>query len=163
LWLANNRVTSLLQRWFTKATKLACFKEDETTWVSDAAKSVPKLLEPLARTAAKMWLTKKNYKDIEYLHKSEFQVWFLKGYRTLSDRGHIAEDLANWIPARDLNFFSMTASEIEELAEWADLEKTTHWYTGVGWILYEAGSKYSARAQEMLTKAIEMVSFTPSY
>lgn len=157
LWLANNRATSMLQRWFTKAAGLACFEEDETTWMLEAASSVPKLLEPLAVTAAKMWLTKKSYKDVAYLDKCPFQVWFLKGYRALDERGHIAENLANWIASRDLNFDRIQPSEIEELAEWANLEKTTHWYTGVGWILHEGPCTHSARAQEMLAKAIEMV------
>ncbi|KAI0879066.1 hypothetical protein GGS24DRAFT_486796 [Hypoxylon argillaceum] len=156
LWLANNRATSMLQRWFTKAAGLACFEEDETTWMLEAASSVPKLLEPLAVTAAKMWLTKKSYKDVAYLDKCPFQVWFLKGYRALDERGHIAENLANWIASRDLNFDRIQPSEIEELAEWANLEKTTHWYTGGGWILHEGPCTHSARAQEMLAKAIEM-------
>ncbi|KAI1133340.1 hypothetical protein F5Y10DRAFT_274250 [Nemania abortiva] len=156
LWLANNRVTSLLQRWFGKAALLECFKEDEREWMSEAASSIPKLLEPLAITAAKMWLTKKSYKDIAYLDKSEFQVWFLKGYRTLDERGRIAENLTNWIPARDLHFYRLQAAEIEGLAEWANLEKTTHWYTGVGWIVYQSPSINSGRAQQLLAKAIEL-------
>ncbi|KAJ8115755.1 hypothetical protein ONZ43_g4594 [Nemania bipapillata] len=155
LWLGNNRTTSMLQRWFKKASTFACF-EDEAIWMSEAATSVPKLLEPLAMTAARMWLVKKSYRDVAYLDKSEFQVWFLKGYRSLDDSGHIAENLANWIQARDLHFYETPPSEIEELAEWANLEKTTHWYTGVGWILHEGPPDCSARAQELLAKAIEM-------
>ncbi|KAI0424360.1 hypothetical protein F5Y09DRAFT_324588 [Xylaria sp. FL1042] len=156
LWLADNRTTSLLQRWFAKAATLSSFEEDEKAWMTAAASSVPKLLEPLAMTAAKMWLTKRSYKDAAYLDKSEFQVWFLKGYRALDERGHIPDKLVNWIYARDLDFSSLQAAEIEDLAEWADLEKTTHWYTGVGWILYELPSTNSARAQELLAKAIDM-------
>ncbi|KAI1429139.1 hypothetical protein F5Y12DRAFT_728265 [Xylaria sp. FL1777] len=156
LWLADNRTTSLLQRWFAKAATLGSFEEDEKTWMAAAASSVPKLLEPLAMTAAKMWLTKKSYKDAAYLDKSEFQVWFLRGYRALDERGHIPDNLASWIYARDLNFYSLEAADIEELAEWANLEKTTHWYTGLGWILYEGPSTNSERAQELLAKAIDM-------
>ncbi|KAI0100201.1 hypothetical protein GGR51DRAFT_551683 [Nemania sp. FL0031] len=156
LWLANNRTTSLLQRWFAKGAMLECFQEDERTWMAKAASSVPQLLEPLAMAAAKIWLTKKSYKDLAYLDKSEFQVWFLKGYRALDERGHIAENLANWIHARDLTFWRMQADEIEDLAEWANLEKTTHWYTGVGWIIHEGPRTCSARAQELLAKAIDL-------
>lgn len=157
LWLGNNRTTSLLQRWFTKGSALECFEADEREWMSEAASSVPKLLEPLAMMAAKMWLTKKSYKDPAYLDKSEFQVWFIKGYRSLDERGHISEDLANWIYTRDLHFFGMEPSEIESLAEWAGFEKTTHWYTGVGWIVQEGPSSNSTRVRELLEKAIEMV------
>ncbi|TGJ88629.1 hypothetical protein E0Z10_g27 [Xylaria hypoxylon] len=156
LWLADNKTTSVLQRWFTKAATLGSFEEDESRWMLEAASSVPKLLEPLAMTAATSWLTKSSYNDSAYLDKSEFKVWFLKGYRALDEHGHISENLANWIYARDAHFFGMEATEIEDLAEWANLEKTTHWYTGVGWILYEGPSTNSARAQELLTKAIEM-------
>ncbi|KAI1274586.1 hypothetical protein F5Y07DRAFT_211773 [Xylaria sp. FL0933] len=156
LWLADNRTTSLLQRWFAKVAMLGSWEEDEKAWMAAAASSVPKLLEPLAKTAAKMWLTKRSYKDAAYLDKSEFQVWFIKGYRALDERGNIPDKLANWIYARDLDFSSLDAAEIEELAEWADLEKTTHWYTGVGWILYELPTINSARAQELLAKAIDM-------
>ncbi|KAI1302033.1 hypothetical protein F5Y03DRAFT_362543 [Xylaria venustula] len=157
LWLADNRTTSMLQRWFAKATTLGeSLEEDERTWMAAAANSVPKLLEPLAMTAAKMWLTKKSYKDAAYLDKSEFNVWFLKGYRALDERGHVPDKLVNWIHARDLHFYDFQAAEIEDLAEWAKLEKTTHWYTGVGWILYELPSENSARARELLAKAIDM-------
>ncbi|KAJ8130790.1 hypothetical protein O1611_g2838 [Lasiodiplodia mahajangana] len=156
LWLASNRTTTMLQRWFAKGAILERFQEDERTWMAKAASSVPQLLEPLAMTAAKIWLTKKSYRDIAYLDKSEFQVWFLQGYRALDERGYIAENLANWIYARDLSFWRMQAAEIEDLAEWANLEKTTHWYTGVGWIVHEASRTSSARAQELLAKAIDM-------
>ncbi|KAJ3559868.1 hypothetical protein NPX13_g9478 [Xylaria arbuscula] len=156
LWLADNRTTSLLQRWFSKAATLDSFSEDEKTWMADASSSVPKLLEPLAMTAAKIWLTKESYKDVAYLDKSEFQVWFLKGYRALDERGHLPNDLSHWLYARDADFSKLSAREVEDLAEWANLEKTTHWYTGVGWILFELDSENSARAQEILTKAIEM-------
>lgn len=125
--------------------------------MADAASSVPKLLEPLAITAAKIWLTKESYRDVAYLDKSEFQVWFLKGYRALDERGHVPDDLAHWIYARDLDFSKLSAREVEDLAEWANLEKTTHWYTGVGWTLHQLNSENSARAQEMLAKAIDMV------
>ncbi|KAI0502831.1 hypothetical protein F5B22DRAFT_652677 [Xylaria bambusicola] len=156
VWLADNRTTSLLQRWFSKAATLESLSEDEKSWMADAATSVLKLLEPLAMTAAKIWLTKESYKDDAYLDKSEFQVWFLKGYRALDEFGHLPDNLAHWIYARDLDFSTMSASEVEDLAEWAGLEKTTHWYTGVGWTLYQLPSENSARAQEFLAKAIEM-------
>ncbi|KAI1169761.1 hypothetical protein F4777DRAFT_169868 [Nemania sp. FL0916] len=158
LWLGNNHTTSLLQRWFAKASTLSgCFTISEATeWALAAASSVPHLLEPLAKTAAKMWLTKKSYRDEAYLDKSEFQVWFLKGYRSLDEKGIIAEELANWIYARDGDFYGLSVQEIEDLAEWAGLERTTHWYAGLGWILYEGPKENSKRAQELLGKAIEM-------
>lgn len=125
----------------------------------DVSVSVPKLLEPLAAIAAKIWLTKKGWGDEGYFDKSEFQVWFLKGYRSLDEQGHISEDLSNWIWSRDGHFRSMSADDIEDLAEWAQLHKTTHWYTGLGWILWE-GNKVE-RAQYVLGQAIELVSHTP--
>jgi hypothetical protein len=133
---------------------------DEAAWMKEASGSVPKLLEPLALTAAKMWLIKRSYQDDAYLDKSEFQVWFIKGYRGLDEKGHISEELSNWISARDLGFWDFSAAEIEDLAEWAGLEKTTHWYTGVGWIAWEASELQ--RAGELLEKAIEMVSLSPT-
>lgn len=125
----------------------------------DVSASVSKLLEPLAMTAAKIWLTKKGWGDAAYLDKSEFQVWFLKGYRSLDEQGNISEQLSNWIWARDSQFGSISADEIEDLAEWAQLPKTTHWYTGLGWILWEASE--TARAQNVLAQAIELVRHIP--
>lgn len=137
------------------------FTDEQAMWMNEATGSVRKLLEPLARTAAKIWLVKKNYQDKAYLEKSEFQVWFIKGYQALDDRGDISEELSSWIYARDLCFFQLSAAEIESLAEWAELDKTTHWYTGVGWILFEAGA--NVRARELLEKAIAMVCFRPAW
>ncbi|GAW25703.1 putative nacht and tpr domain protein [Rosellinia necatrix] len=156
LWLADNQTTSQLQKWFTKGATLGCFKTDAREWMSEAAGFVPRLLEPLAMTAAKMWLTKESYKDLAYLDKSEFKVWFIKGYRSLDVYGYISDDFTDWIYCRDSGFFRLQATEIEGLAEWAGLGKTTHWYTGVGWILQEGPSSNSVRAQELLLKAIEM-------
>lgn len=160
LWLSNNRTTSVLQRWFSKADKKDCFDHDEIAWMKGASKSVRKLLEPLAMTTAKMWLTKTSYGDLAYLDKSEFQVWFLKGYQALDNDGHTTEALSSWIHARDLRFNTLPASEIEALAEGTGLEKTTHWYTGVGWIVgIEARGEKGARSRELMAKAIEMVIF----
>lgn len=127
--------------------------------MGEAATSVKKLLEPLATTAAKIWLTKKSYIDDSCLSKSQFHVWFIKGYRALNDQGQMPEELSSWIYSRDGSFENISAAEIEDLAEWAGIQKTTHWYTGVGWILYE-GLK-SARARELLAKAIEMACVYP--
>lgn len=155
LWLANNHTTSVLQKWFASAEGLDSFTEEQTAWMKEAAGSVRKLLEPLARTASRIWLVKKSYQDQAYLDKSEFQVWFLKGYQALDDHGVISKELSTWIHARDFRFWDLSVAEIEGLAEWAELEKTTHWYTGVGWILFEANE--FARARELLEKAIELV------
>ena len=159
LWLGNNRKTVLLQKWLGVAAEFSGLNPDQKAWASLASESVVELLKPLAMTAARNWLTKKSYEDpayAAYYDKSVFQVWFLKGYRALDDAGNISEDLANFNESRDLNLSKMTAGEIEDLAEWACLEETTHWYTGVGWILYEAG-KFE-RALEVLGKAVELVS-----
>lgn len=125
------------------------------TWMRTASASVPELLRPLAVTAAKIWLVKKGWGDAAYLDKSEFQVWFLKGYRCMDERGNLSENLSNWISARDGDVRSISADEIEDLANWAQLPKTSHWYTGLGWILWEAS--YTDRAQHVLGQAIEMV------
>lgn len=129
--------------------------EVEKTWMRDASVSVPVLLKPLAMVAGKLWLTKKGWGDEAYFDKSQFQVWFLKGYRSLDEHGKISDDLSNWICARDCDFASMSADEIEDLAGWTQLPKTTHWYTGLGWILYEADE--AERAQHVLGQAIELV------
>ncbi|KAK2603101.1 hypothetical protein N8I77_009583 [Diaporthe amygdali] len=154
LWLANKRTTSLLQRWFAMADSLQGISPIKRSWMRDVSASKSKLLEPLAMTAAKIWLTKKGWGDAAYLDKSEFQVWFLKGYRSLDEQDNISEQLSNWIWARDSQFGSISADEIEGLAEWAQLPKTTHWYTGLGWILWEASE--TARAQNVLAQAIEL-------
>lgn len=125
----------------------------------DASVSVPKLLRPLAVVAGKLWLTKTGYGDDAYLDKSEFQVWFLKGYRSLDEQGNISEELSNWIWARDGHFRSMSADEIEDLATWTELPKTTHWYTGLGWILWEGN--HEERARYVLNQAIELVGHMP--
>lgn len=125
----------------------------------DASASVPELLRPLAVTAAKIWLTKKGWGDTAYLDKSEFQVWFLKGYKSMDEQGNLSENLSNWICARDVHFRSITADEIEDLANWTQLPKTTHWYTGLGWILWEAS--HVSRAQHFLSQAIELVCHIP--
>lgn len=121
----------------------------------DASTSVPQLLNPLAVTASKTWLTKKGWGDPAYLDKSEFQVWFLIGYRSLDEQGNISQQLSNWKSARDGHFRSISADEIEELANWAQLPKTAHWYTGLGWILFEMPDKM--RAQHFLGQAIQTV------
>ena len=125
----------------------------------DASASVPELLKPLAVAAGKLWLTKKGYGDEAYLDKSEFEVWFLKGYRSLDEQGNISEQLSNFIWARDGHFRSMSADEIEELAVWTGLPKTTHWHTGLGWILWEASEE--ERARYFLNQAIELVRHIP--
>lgn len=153
--MANNRTTSLVQRWFAIADSLQGISEVEKIWMRDASVSVPELLKPLAMMAGKLWLTKEGWGDEAYFDKSEFQVWFLKGYRSMDEHGKISEDLSNWIWARDGDFASMSADEIEDLAEWTQLPKTTHWYTGLGWILCEANE--AERAQHVLGQAIELV------
>ncbi|KAI9713573.1 MAG: hypothetical protein M1820_000955 [Bogoriella megaspora] len=153
LWLGNRRKTSVIQKWLGMAGNLK-IDSAKKSWASLASTSFIAMLKPLAMTAAKIWLTKKGYDDDAYTDKSEFLVWFLKGYRSLSDTGEMPEPLANFNYSRDLSFYDFSAAEIEDLAEWAGLEKTTHWYTGVGWILYEACE--TDRALEILGKAIEM-------
>lgn len=153
--MANNGTTSLIQRWFAMADSLQGITEFEKNWMRHASVSVPELLKPLAMMAGKIWLTKNGWGDEAYFDKSEFQVWFLKGYRSLDEHGKISENLSNWIWARDGDFPSMSAVEIEGLAGWTQLPKTTHWYTGLGWILYEANK--SERAQHVLGQAIELV------
>lgn len=128
------------------------------SWMRDASESVPLLLRPLAVTAAKLWLTKKGWGDTAYLDKSEFQIWFLKGYRAMNEQGKLPEEFSSWNWDRDGNFESMTADEIEDLAEWAQLPKTTHWYTGVGWTLSQTWE--SERAQYILGLAIDTVFLT---
>ena len=159
LWLGNNRKTALLQDWLSMAANFDGLNPDQKAWASLASESVVELLKPLAMTAARNWLTKNDYEDrayAAYYDKSVFQVWFLNGYRALDDAGKISEEIANFNESRDLNLSNLTAARIENLAEWAGLEKTTHWYTGVGWILYEAG-KYE-RALEVLGEAVALVS-----
>ena len=121
-----------------------------------ASESARTLVAPLARTAAKMWLTKSGFDDMAYLDKSEFQVWFLKAYMALGEDWSVPDDISNFIWAWNGSFYDMSSVDILPLAEWAQLEKTTHWYTGVGWILWEASEVDSAL--EMLEKAIELVS-----
>lgn len=106
-------------------------------------------------TAAKLWLTEKDYYDDACTYRSEFQVWFLWGYRYLNDIGEISEKFIHYIDG-DFKFRGFTAAAIEDLAERAHLDKTTHWYTGVGWILYRANK--TERAIELLEKAIDLVS-----
>lgn len=129
--------------------------EIEKAWMHDASVSVPELLKPLAMVAGKLWLAKEGWGDEAYFDKSAFQVWFLKGYRSLDEHGKTSEDLSNWIWARDGHFLSMSADEIEDLAGWTQLPKSTHWYTSLGWILYEANE--AERAQHVLGQAIELV------
>lgn len=121
----------------------------------NASASVPELLKPLAVTASKIWLTKKGWGDTGYLDKSEFQVWFLKGYKALDEQGNTSQQFSNWKYARDSNLRSLGGDEIEDLANWSQLPKTTHWYTGLGWILWEASE--TERAQYFLGQAIELV------
>ena len=116
------------------------------------------LLQPLAKTAATLWLTKSGYDDRAYTDKSEFQVWFLKGYLALDVDGKVPDYLRNltWATWSKNVFYKLTSQELEAMAEWAELEKTTHWFTGVGWILWEL--EETDRALELLTKAISLVS-----
>ena len=149
-----------MQSWLALHGPQDCSTESEhLKWISSARKDVAVLLKPLAITAAKLWLTKEGYADEDYLDKSEFQVWFLRGYMDMADNGKISDDLSNFNSSRDFHFGDFEPSLIEGLAEWASLEKSTHWYTGVGWILYEAG--YHGRALEFLGKAVSLVSFSP--
>jgi hypothetical protein len=157
LWFSSDRIIKLIQQWFTQAQKASSLNLAEIAWMTAASESAQDLLKPLATTAAKMWLTKSGYDSDAYRDKSEFQVWFLKGYLALCTDGKLPDNLINFVWARDGNFYGMTGEEIESMAEWAGLEKTTHWYTGVGWILYELGE--TDRALELLAKAIELVSF----
>ncbi|KAH6880828.1 hypothetical protein B0T10DRAFT_565559 [Thelonectria olida] len=119
------------ERWFSSAAKLGGCSNKQAAWMQEAARPVKIFLEPVAKSAAKRWLAKTGYNDERYLDKSEFQF-------------------SNWIFARDGGFYPLSATEIEGLAKWAGPEKTTHWYTGVGWILYEA-CEYE-RAVELLSK-----------
>ena len=159
LWLGNNRKTAPLQDWLAMAAEYHELDSKQRSWASLASESFVELLKPLAMAAARSWLTKKDYEDpayAAYYDKSVFTVWFLKGYRALNDAGELPENLANFNESRDMDLSKLTAAEIQELAEWAGLERTTHWYTGVGWILYEA-SKFEP-ALKSLNKAVEMVS-----
>ncbi|KAF2235940.1 hypothetical protein EV356DRAFT_513513 [Viridothelium virens] len=154
LWLGHQRKTPVMQRWLDIASKDTTLDQEQRDWCVKAAKSVTELLNPLAMTMTKIWLTKKGYDDVAYTDKSEFLVWFLKGYRSLGDNADLPEKLANFNYSRDLSFYGLAASAIEDLAECAGLEKTSHWYTGLGWILYEA--RETDRAIEILGKAIEL-------
>lgn len=159
LWLANNHTTSLIQQWFSRSLSRGTFEESAATWMQEATKSVAELLRPIAITAAKIWLTKRSYHDLAYLDKSEFQVAFLNGYRSIKENGEIPENVCNWIASRDLHFQDISTEDIVGLAEWAGLEKTSHWYTGVGWIIHERlQSEDDANyCRELLEKAIEIV------
>lgn len=141
------------------AGNLQCISQVKKSWMREASASVPELLKPLAVTAAKLWLTKKDWGGRGYWDKSEFQVWFLKGYMSLNERGNISEKMSSWIWARDSDFDHASADEIEDLAAWARLPQTAHWYTGLGWILFEGPD--SARAQYILGQAIELVCRNP--
>ena len=127
--------------------------------MQEASQSVPSLLRPLAETAAKIWLAKSGYDSVEYLDKSEFEVWFLKGYLALSVDGSIPAGFANFIWDRDSSISHFTADELKQLAEWAQLERTTHWYTGLGWIPWKGGENDDA--VQMLKEAIELVRMFP--
>ncbi|POS70166.1 hypothetical protein DHEL01_v211436 [Diaporthe helianthi] len=155
MWLADKRTTSIIQHWFKTADAIEGISEDKKSWMRDASDSRLELLRPLAVTAAKLWLTKKGWGDIAYLDKSEFQVWFLKGYRSMDEQENLPEELSNWAWGREDGFALMSADEIEDLAGWAQLPKTAHWYTGLGWTLSQASQAEPARAQHILGLAIE--------
>ena len=154
IWFHGNGTIKLIQQWFRQTNIPPIQDPAKILWMKAASTSARVLLEPLAKTAAKIWLTKSGYDDLAYLDKSGFQIWFLKMYMTLDVDGHVSDELANFVWSR--NGFSINGQEVEPLAEWAGLERTTHWYSGVGWTLYESGEV--DRALTLLAKAIEMVS-----
>lgn len=159
LWLSGRSNIQVLQRWFAGARDIADLGTVQQDWMTEASLSVQKLLQPLAMTAAKLWLTKTGYDDVAYLDvpgsDAMFQVWFLKGYLALDDTGRLEPSLRSWKEAEDMNSFNFSAQEVEHLAAWANIDRDTHWYTCVGWTVLHCG-KYG-RAIELLQHAIDLV------
>ena len=52
------------------------------------------------------------------------------------ENGLVTEELRDWAWYKAC-FWNLEAEEIKRLADWAQLEHTTHWHTGLGWILME--------------------------
>ena len=153
IWFANGNAIKTVQNWLRVAPSTGDVKKDG--WAQSASVSAKALLKPLARVAASMWLTKLDYEDEAYCDKSEFQVLFLKAYLSMEDSGEVSSDIANFVWARDGTMYGLSQDEVEKMAAWADLEKSTHWYTGLGWTLFEA-THYDA-ALAYCQKAIDMV------
>lgn len=121
----------------------------------NASKSVKDLLHPLALSAAKIWLAKPSYDSEMYYDKSEFQICFLRGYLSMNADGQVSDELKDWNWARDGATIKLPVDEIKRLAEWAHLDKSTHWYASVGWVVWQAG--YPKQAEDLLLKAVQLV------
>ncbi|KAK4235653.1 hypothetical protein C8A03DRAFT_36499, partial [Achaetomium macrosporum] len=139
-------LTAIQTRFLPRARE-EWFTPDEWAWIQTCLCKPAEFLRPLARQAARLWLTRTGHDDDAYLWSGRRQL-FHEGRRERSDDIDIGRLAAEQPPDIDID----TARVFLEFDP--SLEKTCHLHTASGWLLYECG--HIDAAAEEFAEAIRL-------
>ncbi|KAK3311713.1 uncharacterized protein B0T15DRAFT_83503 [Chaetomium strumarium] len=149
-------LTAIQTRFLARARK-EWYTPAEWSWIQTCLSKRVEFLRPLARQAARMWLTRTGHDDVAYLwaeRRQLFHVWivhcFLHGERSPEDCWHSDIDIGRLVALKPPDTDTITAF----LDFHPSIEKTCHWHTAIGWLLYQLSQ--ADAAVEHFTEAVRL-------
>ena len=141
------------EKWLSAAEQND-YTPEQWDWVQKSMASSKELFRPLARAAAKLWLTRTGPDDPLFESDICFFLWIVWAWVSLKDSGFSGAKSLNLDPLFSSYYPEFDEEIFQEVVNSFDFEKTQYWYSAQGWLLYN--SKQIDRAADLFSKALEI-------